>query len=84
MRLVVRSTRTRLAFAIVLLVAPVFPVGAQSEAVVTPPPRLDSVQFRGLNWRSIGPNRGGRSIAVAGSAARPLEYFFGAVGGGVW
>jgi photosystem II stability/assembly factor-like uncharacterized protein len=84
MRLVVRSTRTRLAFAIALLVAPVLPVSAQSEAVVTPPARLDSVQFRGLKWRSIGPNRGGRSIAVAGSAARPLEYFFGAVGGGVW
>jgi photosystem II stability/assembly factor-like uncharacterized protein len=28
--------------------------------------------------------RGGRSIAVAGSASRPLEYYFGATGGGVW
>jgi photosystem II stability/assembly factor-like uncharacterized protein len=37
-----------------------------------------------MKWRSIGPNRGGRSIAVAGSASRPLEYYFGAVGGGVW
>ena len=40
--------------------------------------------FGGLNWRSIGPDRGGRSIAVAGSAARPLEYYFGATGGGLW
>ena len=48
------------------------------------PARVDSAQFRGMQWRSIGPNRGGRSIAVAGSAARPLEYYFGAVGGGVW
>src|SRR5512137_2426516 len=38
----------------------------------------------GLKWRSIGPDRGGRSIAVAGSAARPLEYYFGATGGGLW
>ncbi len=30
--------------------------------------------FGGLRWRSVGPDRGGRSIAVAGSAARPLEY----------
>jgi photosystem II stability/assembly factor-like uncharacterized protein len=48
------------------------------------PEPVDSVQFRGMAWRSIGPNRGGRSIAVAGSASRPLEYYFGAVGGGVW
>lgn len=37
-----------------------------------------------LWWRNIGPNRGGRSIAVAGSAARPYEYYFGATGGGLW
>jgi photosystem II stability/assembly factor-like uncharacterized protein len=40
--------------------------------------------FSGLKWRSVGPDRGGRSIAVAGSAARPLEYYFGATGGGLW
>ncbi len=40
--------------------------------------------FSSLKWRSIGPNRGGRSIAVAGTAARPFEYYFGATGGGVW
>ncbi|HKJ03507.1 MAG TPA: hypothetical protein VJ997_13660 [Longimicrobiales bacterium] len=37
-----------------------------------------------LTWRTIGPNRGGRSIAAAGSSARPLEYYFGATGGGLW
>jgi photosystem II stability/assembly factor-like uncharacterized protein len=37
-----------------------------------------------LQWRNIGPNRGGRSQAVAGSSARPLEYYFGATGGGLW
>ena len=35
-------------------------------------------------WRSIGPNRGGRSIAVAGVKGRPREAYFGAVGGGLW
>ncbi|MBI2835726.1 MAG: glycosyl hydrolase [Acidobacteria bacterium] len=44
----------------------------------------DASLFKALKWRSIGPNRGGRSIAVAGSAARPLEYYLGAVGGGLW
>jgi photosystem II stability/assembly factor-like uncharacterized protein len=37
-----------------------------------------------LRWRAIGPNLGGRSIAAAGSVKRPNEYYFGAVGGGLW
>ena len=28
--------------------------------------------------------RGGRSIAAAGSTKRPLEYYFAAAGGGLW
>jgi photosystem II stability/assembly factor-like uncharacterized protein len=44
----------------------------------------DPSVFSALKWRNIGPVRGGRSLACAGSSARPLEYYFGAVGGGVW
>ncbi len=44
----------------------------------------DASVFGALQWRSIGPQRGGRSIASAGSASRPNEYYFGAVGGGLW
>jgi len=44
---------------------------------------LDSV-LKGLSWRNIGPNRGGRSLGIAGSATRKSEYYFGAVGGGLW
>jgi photosystem II stability/assembly factor-like uncharacterized protein len=44
----------------------------------------DLSMFSGLRWRNIGPLRGGRSVAVAGSASRPLEYYFGATGGGLW
>lgn len=40
--------------------------------------------FTSLNWRNIGPDRGGRSISATGSAARPHEYYFTAVGGGLW
>ena len=40
--------------------------------------------FGALRWRSLGPPRGGRSIAVAGSTARPNEYYMGATGGGLW
>lgn len=41
-------------------------------------------QINGLRWRNIGPNRGGRSQAVAGSTKRPFEYYLGATGGGLW
>lgn len=37
-----------------------------------------------MEWRNIGPNRGGRSLGIAGSTKRKNEYYFGAVGGGLW
>jgi len=37
-----------------------------------------------LEWRNIGPNRGGRSLGAAGSPGRTNEYYFGATGGGLW
>ncbi len=40
--------------------------------------------FGSLQWRSIGPPRGGRSITSSGSPSRPNEYYFGATGGGLW
>ncbi|MGN6592115.1 MAG: WD40/YVTN/BNR-like repeat-containing protein, partial [Terriglobales bacterium] len=40
--------------------------------------------FKNLQWQNLGPARAGRSIASAGSAARPFEYYSGATGGGLW
>ena len=37
-----------------------------------------------MQWRCIGPYRGGRSLAVAGHANQRFTYYFGATGGGVW
>jgi photosystem II stability/assembly factor-like uncharacterized protein len=48
------------------------------------PAAIDPVLLRAYQWRSIGPLRGGRSIAVAGVKGRPKEAYFGAVGGGLW
>jgi photosystem II stability/assembly factor-like uncharacterized protein len=48
------------------------------------PRSVDPGLYAGLKWRNIGPNLGGRSIAVGGSVARPNEYYFGATGGGLW
>ncbi len=44
----------------------------------------DAKLLKDLKYRSIGPFRGGRVTAVAGSAAQPYTYYFGATGGGVW
>jgi photosystem II stability/assembly factor-like uncharacterized protein len=37
-----------------------------------------------LRWRCIGPHRGGRVVAVAGSYDDRNTFYFGAVAGGVW
>lgn len=40
--------------------------------------------LKNLQYRSIGPFRGGRVGAVEGIAGQPNVYYFGATGGGVW
>jgi len=45
---------------------------------------IDKAILDAMRWRSIGPLRGGRSIAVSGVKGRPKEGYFGAVGGGLW
>ena len=37
-----------------------------------------------LEWRLLGPYRGGRVVAVAGHPSTPSTFYFGACGGGVW
>jgi photosystem II stability/assembly factor-like uncharacterized protein len=44
----------------------------------------DEKLYHALEWRSIGPYRGGRSAAVTGVPGRPNLFYFGSVGGGVW
>ena len=57
-----------------------------SSPLPAPPPAmvLDSTLLRAYRWRNIGPDRGGRSIAVSGVKGRPKEAYFGATGGGLW
>ncbi|WP_289043608.1 glycosyl hydrolase [uncultured Olleya sp.] len=40
--------------------------------------------YSGLEYRLLGPFRGGRSAAVTGVANKPNLYYFGSTGGGVW
>ncbi|MGH2584373.1 MAG: VPS10 domain-containing protein [Dehalococcoidia bacterium] len=41
-------------------------------------------QLQTMQWRNIGPHRGGRVVAVAGDPANPMIFYFGACAGGVW
>ena len=58
--------------------APAPVAGSQATSTV------DQGLFQALQWRSIGPYRGGRALAVTGVAGDPTTYYFGAVAGGVW
>jgi photosystem II stability/assembly factor-like uncharacterized protein len=40
--------------------------------------------FQGMEFRGIGPFRGGRSTTVAGVPGDPMTYYFGSTGGGLW
>jgi photosystem II stability/assembly factor-like uncharacterized protein len=52
---------------------------AQSSAPVVP----DNF-FYSMQWRCIGPHRGGRVLAVSGVRGEPYTFYFGAVAGGIW
>ena len=40
--------------------------------------------FEGMKYRNVGPTRGGRVTAVAGTVAAPSTFYLGASGGGIW
>ena len=40
--------------------------------------------FDGMKYRNVGPTRGGRVTAVAGTVAAPSTFYLGASGGGIW
>ncbi|HLA91456.1 MAG TPA: glycosyl hydrolase [Gemmatimonadaceae bacterium] len=76
------SRLARGAFAVLALPA----VLCAQRATPRPPTVAGPVDtaFFGVQWRNIGPNSTSRMVAVAGSVARPKEYWFGTTGGGVW
>ncbi len=69
-----------------IVIANTFVVSPMSFAQAqSAPSRFDDNFFHELRWRSIGPHRGGRALAVTGvrGTAGILAYF-GSVDGGVW
>ena len=45
---------------------------------------IDQSMMKGLQWRNIGPFRGGRVSAVAGALGQPGTFYIGLPQGGVW
>lgn len=72
-------TSFRRCFAFLALIAAATPTFAQRAVM-----KYDTTLYRAMQWREIGPFRGGRSIAVAGHKDQPYTYYFGATGGGIW
>ncbi|QIE59992.1 glycosyl hydrolase [Rasiella rasia] len=44
----------------------------------------DEALYGALEYRLLGPFRGGRSAAVTGVPGKPNLYYFGSTGGGIW
>jgi len=83
-------TRSRASFLTAIVIALAFALGAiattgqRRQAAGTTPATNPNDSLKVLQWRQIGPFRGGRSTAVAGVASQPMVFYFGGVGGGVW
>jgi photosystem II stability/assembly factor-like uncharacterized protein len=74
-------TRTVVLLSLTIAAAATLRPAAQQASPTQPADRSLAASLR---WRSLGPDRGGRSIAVSGVKGRPREAYFGAVGGGLW
>src|SRR5438046_643810 len=58
--------------------------GIASPAIAQDKPAIDESWFGSLKYRLVGPFRGGRSAAVTGVPGKPMLFYFGSTGGGVW
>ncbi len=75
--------RTSLFFLLTILSLELWGQVKSTKSPATPP--VLPASFRdGISFRLIGPFRGGRSAAVAGSYQERNTFYFGGVGGGVW
>ena len=53
-------------------------------AAAAPLASVDPALFKGLRYRMVGPNRGGRVTAVTGVPSEPATFYMGVASGGVW
>ncbi len=54
------------------------------QATAKQPEDTTAKLYGSLEWRSLGPYRGGRVVAVSGDMEHKQVFYFGSTGGGVW
>jgi len=77
------ARRRSIVFFLPLCLAALLGVGMLAQQT-SPGGQYPGSLLAGLEWRDVGPMRGGRTYAVAGHADQPDTFYFGSVGGGVW
>jgi len=82
--LIKNSFMRKLTVFILLILAAIFSSAQKKKPTTTKQSDEDSVFFSAVKYREVGPFRGGRSGAVAGSYRDKNTFYFGATGGGVW
>src|SRR5208337_4450833 len=63
--------------ALVILIVSVLVVSGSTQ-------QFDPKLFQEMRWRSIGPFRGGRTVAISGIPSQPKVFFMAPNNGGVW
>jgi photosystem II stability/assembly factor-like uncharacterized protein len=61
-----------------------FAASSAGQRATTLQAKVDPSYLKLLEWRLVGPSRGGRSEAVAGDPKNRLVFYMGSTGGGVW
>ncbi|MEX0274451.1 MAG: WD40/YVTN/BNR-like repeat-containing protein, partial [Flavobacteriaceae bacterium] len=70
--------------ALAVLLIPFISEAQRRKRNTTVAPQYPSELYSSLEYRLVGPFRGGRSAAVTGVPGQPNLFYFGATGGGVW
>src|SRR5687767_307666 len=70
-------------FLLAFLLLPSISTTLHAQAAPVAAASVDSV-FKSVKWRSIGPFRGGRSVAATGVVGDDKTYYMGTTGGGLW
>ena len=74
---------TKVAVATLLTLIIAVTVNSSAQTTSSPPPTFAPELFGELEYRMVGPSRGGRVTAVAGHRTQPSTFYMGATGGGV-
>src|SRR5437879_7791756 len=79
------ETRCLQAGVLLLLVGQLFAFAQKAEETAEPAVKEKAKpEEHGMQYRAIGPFRGGRSLTAAGIPGDPTTYYFGSTGGGIW